>query len=218
MTYAELQVERDVQLQQMGADVLVGELEARLPVDAAHLERVSNMAIKVCLGLRGSPLPDELVLEIAKAAKLHDVGKAEEEIARLAELPRLLKPDEAAVVARHTEIGGIMIDNLQVHGDKGLYIAQSNAAHTARYHHHDFDELLVGGGFYPPKPMITAFVKMLDEFDAPQDAERPYLDKDSVKTAEEAAESVLEGTKGYELFAVSTDKIVEAMLKSADSR
>ena len=138
-----------------------------------HSVRVASIAVLVG---HGAGMPRELLVELATAGILHDVGKCKIPDAILYKADRL-DDDERRLVERHPVLGAqILLEN------RGA----SQMAVAAAFGHH----LRHDGGGYPELPdwgvssRITALVKVCDVFEA-LTAVRPYKSAMSARSAYE---------------------------------
>jgi hypothetical protein len=136
-------------------------VEARDSDAGKHLRRITHYSRALALSLG---YDDEAADEIAYAAMIHDVGKAQVPDAILKK-PGPLTPDERREIEKHTVWGHeLLADNEEF----------KTAAHVARWHHERWD-----GGGYPDRlhgaaiPIAARIAAVADVYDA-LISERPY--------------------------------------------
>lgn len=162
----ELNAELQERLKRTGAVDLLTGLGHFSSIDKAHSERVGLLAMDAVFAMTGDASE---ALRAGYEGTVHDVGKADSQVQRLAKLARPLSDEEQAFVnRRHTTLGFSMLRALRVDGkDEGL---RAGASMTALYHHSSPARLMAMNG----TALTTRVVQIADKFDAMQDGERPY--------------------------------------------
>ena len=126
-----------------------------------HLRHIQYYSLALALRMG---LPDEQAREIAYAAMIHDVGKAQVPDAIL-QKPGPLTPEERCEIQKHTIWAGALLSDTEEF---------TVARDVARYHHERWD-----GTGYPDGlageaiPMAARIVAVADVYDALV-SERPY--------------------------------------------
>jgi putative two-component system response regulator len=127
-----------------------------------HARRVGEVSALVAAEMGFDARYVELLL---RAAPLHDVGKIGIPDAILLK-PRVLTPEEFAVIRTHTEIGAEILS-----GSSSPVLQL--AAEIARYHHERWDGTGYVGLAGEDIPLVGRIVTVVDTFDA-LISERPY--------------------------------------------
>src|SRR5262245_51577487 len=127
---------------------------ARVPDVMTHGDRVAVFARLIA---RQIDLDDEAVLEVERAARFHDIGKAAVPLALLSK-PSRMTPGEIAVMQRHVEAGADILEATRT---------LSPIAPIVRASHEWF-----GGGGYPSTlsgqaiPLASRIIAIADAYDA----------------------------------------------------
>ena len=163
-----------------------------------HSEAVSRVATRIA---RQMGLPDKEVVEIRRAAILHDIGKIGIPDAILHK-PGALTAEEFSIVKAHSPNGQKILEPLKVD-------AMNRIALMVRHHHEKFE-----GGGYPDGlkghdiPLGARIVTLADSFDTMVSA-RGYK---KTRTLEEAVAELLRCRNTH-----FDPEIVEAFLKSLEA-
>jgi len=140
-------------------------LDKLSPETVGHSVRVSSGAMRVSLELLG--LSDDQVREIGFCALTHDIGKIQ--VAELVNLKRQLRPEEYAVVSRHTIYGEALLTDLsEEQTDQSSRDLLLTASMVARDHHNPISSS-------SPKESITALIVSADRDDATCGVQRSYM-------------------------------------------
>lgn len=137
-------------------------IEAKDPYTHGHVGRVETIAVQLAKALN---LPSNTVVQIAKAAILHDVGKISVPDSILMK-PGSLTPEEAAVMKTHVTIAPHIL--------KDIHSLSKEVIDMIIHHHERFD-----GKGYPDGlaaeniPVGAHIIAIADSFDA-MTSDRPY--------------------------------------------
>jgi HD-GYP domain-containing protein (c-di-GMP phosphodiesterase class II) len=153
-------------------DLMVAAIEARDPYTSGHSRRVasSSKTIAGALGLKA-----ELVERVEIAALLHDVGKIDEQFARILAKEGRLTPDEWETMKRHPARSAELV---------GMLSSLHDIVPAVRHHHENWD-----GTGYPDGvegesiPLAARIIMFADTLDAIT-TDRPYrkaLEPDEAK-------------------------------------
>ncbi|MCC6770357.1 MAG: HD-GYP domain-containing protein [Gemmatimonadaceae bacterium] len=143
-------------------DLMVAAIEARDPYTSGHSRRVSESSrvIAKALGLGAAE-----VERVEVAALLHDVGKIDEQFARILTKEGRLSPDEWELMKRHPVRGAELV---------GLLSSLKDIVPSVRHHHENWD-----GTGYPDGirgeniPLASRIIMFADTLDAIT-TDRPY--------------------------------------------
>lgn len=143
-------------------DLMVAAIEARDPYTSGHSKRVSQASkiIARAIGLK----PDK-VERVEVAALLHDVGKIDEQFARILTKEGRLTPDEWTLMKKHPVRGAELV---------GLLTSLKDIVPSVRHHHENWD-----GTGYPDAlkgesiPLASRIIMFADTLDAIT-TDRPY--------------------------------------------
>lgn len=143
-------------------DLMVAAIEARDPYTSGHSKRVSRASqiIAKALGYK-----DEQVERIGIAALMHDVGKIDEQFARILAKEGRLTPEEWEVMKRHPVRSAELV---------GMLSSLSDIVPAVRHHHENWD-----GTGYPEGlressiPLGSRIIMFADTLDAIT-TDRPY--------------------------------------------
>lgn len=143
-------------------DLMVAAIEARDPYTSGHSKRVAEASriIARALGLKS-----DKVERVEVAALLHDVGKIDEQFARILAKEGRLTPDEWTVMKRHPVRGAELV---------GLLTSLKDIVPAVRHHHENWD-----GTGYPDGvkgeaiPLASRIIMFADTLDAIT-TDRPY--------------------------------------------
>ena len=152
-------------------DLMVAAIEARDPYTSGHSKRVarSSKAIAIALGLK-----PEQVERVEVAALLHDVGKIDEQFARVLAKEGRLTPEEWTIMKRHPVRSAELV---------GLLTSLKDIVPAVRHHHENWD-----GTGYPDNlkgdniPLGSRIIMFADTLDAIT-TDRPYRKRLSVEEA-----------------------------------
>ncbi len=154
-------------------------------------------------GLFSNTLSDEYILNLSKAAPLHDVGKIKINDAILRK-PGKLTDEEYSEMKRHTEFGGNVVREIIGGVEDTEYV--KIAVEIASYHHERWD-----GKGYPKGlageeiPLCARIMAVADVFDALY-AERCY--KEPIRPVDKVLDIIKEG-RGTQFDPVIADVFVE---------
>ena len=143
-------------------DLMVAAIEARDPYTSGHSKRVSEASRIIAKALGLNP---EKVERVEVAALLHDVGKIDEQFARILAKEGRLTPDEWEVMKRHPVRGAELV---------GLLTSLKDIVPSVRHHHENWD-----GTGYPDGikgdaiPLASRIIMFADTLDAIT-TDRPY--------------------------------------------
>jgi putative nucleotidyltransferase with HDIG domain len=143
-------------------DLMVAAIEARDPYTSGHSKRVAAAAriIAKAIGLR-----PEQVERVEVAALLHDVGKIDEQFARILAKEGRLTPDEWETMKRHPGRSAELV---------GMLSSLKDIVPAVRHHHENWD-----GTGYPDGvraeniPLASRIIMFADTLDAIT-TDRPY--------------------------------------------
>lgn len=152
-------------------DLMVAAIEARDPYTSGHSKRVARASktIASALGLKA-----EQVERVEVAALLHDVGKIDEQFARVLAKEGRLTPEEWAIMKRHPVRSAELV---------GLLSSLKDIVPAVRHHHENWD-----GTGYPDNlkgdsiPLASRIIMFADTLDAIT-TDRPYRKKLTVEEA-----------------------------------
>lgn len=176
-------------------------LDARDPYTAGHSLRVADYAMKIG---QMAGLPFQQLIQLRKAALLHDIGKIGiPDVVLLKE--ETLTPEEFEHIKRHPVVGADILAQVQP------YDAMNPLLPGVRYHHERYD-----GKGYPEQlsgediPIFGRIIAVADAYDA-MTSDRPYRKG----MTHEKALAILEDGKGTQWDPYLTHLFVEDMkLKS----
>lgn len=175
-------------------DALSAALEAKSAYTCGHSERVAEISLLLA---RQMDLPLREQTRIHIGAHLHDIGKIGIPDAIL-DKPGRLTPAEFAVIKKHPEIGGQIVN-------KARWF--QSVVDIVRNHHERYD-----GGGYPDKlrkneiSLAARIVAVADAFDA-MTSPRPYR---AARSAKMAVEEMLR-CSGTQFDPAAIAALVEAM-------
>jgi putative nucleotidyltransferase with HDIG domain len=143
-------------------DLMVAAIEARDPYTSGHSQRVARASktIAVAIGLKS-----EQVERVEVAALLHDVGKIDEQFARILAKEGRLTPDEWETMKRHPVRSAELV---------GMLSSLKDIVPAVRHHHENWD-----GTGYPDGvsgesiPLASRIIMFADTLDAIT-TDRPY--------------------------------------------
>ena len=146
-------------------DLMVAAIEARDPYTSGHSKRVARASkiIARSLGLK----PDQ-VERVEVAALLHDVGKIDEQFARILAKEGRLSPDEWETMKKHPLRSAELV---------GMLTSLKDIVPAVRHHHENWD-----GTGYPASlkgdaiPLASRIIMFADTLDAIT-TDRPYRKK-----------------------------------------
>lgn len=152
-------------------DLMVAAIEARDPYTSGHSKRVARASktIASALGLR-----PEQVERVEVAALLHDVGKIDEQFARILAKEGRLTPEEWETMKRHPVRSAELVS---------LLTSLKDIVPAVRHHHENWD-----GTGYPDNikgeeiPLASRIIMFADTLDAIT-TDRPYRKRLSVEEA-----------------------------------
>lgn len=152
-------------------DLMVAAIEARDPYTSGHSKRVARASkiIAVALGLK-----PEQVERVEVAALLHDVGKIDEQFARILAKEGRLTPDEWETMKRHPLRSAELV---------GMLTSLKDIVPAVRHHHENWD-----GTGYPANlkgndiPLASRIIMFADTLDAIT-TDRPYRKRLSIEDA-----------------------------------
>jgi putative nucleotidyltransferase with HDIG domain len=143
-------------------DLMVAAIEARDPYTSGHSKRVARASktIAVALGLKA-----EQVERVEVAALLHDVGKIDEQFARILAKEGRLTPDEWATMKCHPVRSAELV---------GMLSSLKDIVPAVRHHHENWDgtgypDGIAGEGI----PLASRIIMFADTLDAIT-TDRPY--------------------------------------------
>ncbi|RZT23410.1 HD-GYP domain-containing protein [Fictibacillus sp. BK138] len=176
-------------------------LDARDPYTAGHSLRVADYAMKIG---QMAGLPFQQLLQLRKAALLHDIGKIGiPDIVLLKE--EKLTPEEFEQIKKHPVIGADILAQVQP------FDAMKPLLPGVRYHHERYD-----GNGYPEQlagediPIFGRIIAVADAYDA-MTSDRPYRKG----MTHEKALAILEDGKGTQWDPYLTQLFIDEMnLKS----
>lgn len=143
-------------------DLMVAAIEARDPYTSGHSKRVSEASRIIAKSIGLKP---EKVERVEVAALLHDVGKIDEQFARILAKEGRLTPDEWTVMKLHPVRGAELV---------GLLTSLKDIVPAVRHHHENWD-----GTGYPDNikgeniPLASRIIMFADTLDAIT-TDRPY--------------------------------------------
>lgn len=162
VVHLSLQVSQELRVQTKRAiEALADTIDKRDPYTFDHSSRVARYAERIATAMR---LPDELIDQIADAARIHDLGKMGITNAILYK-PDSLDPKEREDFQRHPVIGAEIV---------GRFPLYREGKELILYHHEHFD-----GSGYPHGlagdliPIGARIIAVADAFDA-MTSDRPY--------------------------------------------
>ena len=160
-------IRREVQglVESTGVQGYLHELGEVSPDTLSHCEEVSDLTILTADKLL--QLPEDQIAKLGYCALLHDIGKVDEEIARIVGLPRQLDENEARIVARHSYIGAGILNSVADQNSGNIAELLRTAAYIA-YNHHNPMRLSTNDG------KATAFVSVIDRTQSIYSGDRPY--------------------------------------------
>lgn len=143
-------------------DLMVAAIEARDPYTSGHSKRVSQSSRIIA---RAIGLSSEKVERVEVAALLHDVGKIDQQFARILSKEGRLTPDEWELMKLHPVRGAQLV---------GLLTSLKDIVPSVRHHHENWD-----GTGYPDGirgtsiPLASRIIMFADTLDAIT-TDRPY--------------------------------------------
>lgn len=143
-------------------DLMVAAIEARDPYTSGHSKRVSEASRIIAKSIGLKP---EKVERVEVAALLHDVGKIDEQFARILAKEGRLTPDEWTIMKLHPVRGAELV---------GLLTSLKDIVPAVRHHHENWD-----GTGYPDNikgesiPLASRIIMFADTLDAIT-TDRPY--------------------------------------------
>ncbi|MBK8248450.1 MAG: HD-GYP domain-containing protein [Gemmatimonadetes bacterium] len=143
-------------------DLMVAAIEARDPYTSGHSKRVASAATKIAKAIGLKP---EEVERVQVAALLHDVGKINEEFARILAKEGRLTAEEWDIMKRHPIRSAELV---------GLVSSLRDLVPAVRHHHENWD-----GTGYPDGrkgqdiPLASRIIMFADTLDAIT-TDRPY--------------------------------------------
>ena len=152
-------------------DLMVAAIEARDPYTSGHSKRVARASKIIARALGLKP---EQVERVEVAALLHDVGKIDEQFARILAKEGRLTPDEWATMKRHPVRSAELV---------GMLTSLKDIVPAVRHHHENWD-----GTGYPQNlkgeeiPLGSRIIMFADTLDAIT-TDRPYRKALSVEEA-----------------------------------
>ncbi len=195
-----VQAERNNQLLESYFATLAAALDARDPYTAGHSLRVAEYA--VAIGLLAK-LPEEEILDLRKAALLHDIGKIGIRDAVLLKEGRLTD-EEWDQIKQHPVLGEAILKQIEPVDAMAPFLP------GVRSHHERYD-----GGGYPDGlkgediPLFGRIIAVADAFDA-MTSNRPYRKG----LNEEKAISILEEGRGTQWDPYFAKLFVDAYRKN----
>lgn len=143
-------------------DLMVAAIEARDPYTSGHSKRVAAAATKIAKAIGLKP---EEVERVQVAALLHDVGKINEEFARILAKEGRLTAEEWEIMKRHPIRSAELV---------GLVTSLRDVVPAVRHHHENWD----GTGYPDGKrgdeiPLASRIIMFADTLDAIT-TDRPY--------------------------------------------
>lgn len=171
-------------------------LESKDPYTHGHSRRVERHVYRTAVALG---LPSEDVLELRKAAALHDVGKVRIPD-RILRKPAPLSSEERAIVEEHVVVGSWMVST----------VGGANVVAGVRHHHERWDGLGYPDGLSGYEiPLYARVIAVADAYDAITST-RPYRPA----AAREEAVRALRAEAGRQF----DPQVVEAFVASLPSR
>lgn len=143
-------------------DLMVAAIEARDPYTSGHSKRVANSAriIAKAIGLK-----PEQVERVEVAALLHDVGKINEEFARILAKEGRLTPEEWETMKKHPARSAELV---------GMLSSLKDIVPAVRHHHENWDGTGYPDGINAEKiPLASRIIMFADTLDAIT-TDRPY--------------------------------------------
>lgn len=152
-------------------DLMVAAIEARDPYTSGHSKRVARASKIIARSLGLKP---EQVERVEVAALLHDVGKIDEQFARILAKEGRLSPDEWETMKRHPVRSAELV---------GMLTSLKDIVPAVRHHHENWD-----GTGYPQNlkgeeiPLGSRIIMFADTLDAIT-TDRPYRKALSIEDA-----------------------------------
>ncbi|MEO7512910.1 MAG: HD-GYP domain-containing protein [Gemmatimonadaceae bacterium] len=152
-------------------DLMVAAIEARDLYTSGHSKRVARASRIIAKALQLKP---EQVERVEVAALLHDVGKIDEQFARILAKEGRLTPDEWATMKRHPVRSAELV---------GMLTSLKDIVPSVRHHHENWD-----GTGYPASlkgediPLASRIIMFADTLDAIT-TDRPYRKALSIEDA-----------------------------------
>lgn len=152
-------------------DLMVAAIEARDPYTSGHSKRVARASKIIARALGLKP---EQVERVEVAALLHDVGKIDEQFARILAKEGRLTPEEWATMKKHPVRSAELV---------GMLTSLKDIVPAVRHHHENWD-----GTGYPASlkgseiPLASRIIMFADTLDAIT-TDRPYRKKLDVEDA-----------------------------------
>lgn len=143
-------------------DLMVAAIEARDPYTSGHSRRVARASKIIARALGLKP---ELVERVEVAALLHDVGKIDEQFARILAKEGRLTPEEWDTMKKHPDRSAELV---------GMLTSLKDIVPAVRHHHENWD-----GTGYPASlkgndiPLASRIIMFADTLDAIT-TDRPY--------------------------------------------
>lgn len=152
-------------------DLMVAAIEARDPYTSGHSKRVARASKIIARALGLKP---EQVERVEVAALLHDVGKIDEQFARILAKEGRLTPDEWETMKKHPVRSAELV---------GMLTSLKDIVPAVRHHHENWD-----GTGYPANlkgndiPLASRIIMFADTLDAIT-TDRPYRKRLSIEDA-----------------------------------
>ncbi|MBS1985757.1 MAG: HD-GYP domain-containing protein [Bdellovibrionales bacterium] len=175
-------------------DLMVAAIEARDPYTSGHSKRVARASKTIAKAIGLKP---EQVERVAVAALLHDVGKIDEQFARILAKEGRLTPEEWSTMKRHPIRSAELV---------GMLSSLKDIVPSVRHHHENYD-----GTGYPDGlkgeniPLASRIIMFADTLDAIT-TDRPYRKALSV----EDARSEFLKFRGKQFDPMICDRVVSA--------
>lgn len=143
-------------------DLMVAAIEARDPYTSGHSKRVAEASRIIAKAIGLNP---EKVERVEVAALLHDVGKIDEQFARILAKEGRLTPDEWAIMKRHPVRGAELV---------GLLTSLKDIVPSVLHHHENWDGTGYPNGIRGEEiPLASRIIMFADTLDAIT-TDRPY--------------------------------------------
>lgn len=173
-------------------DLMVAAIEARDPYTSGHSKRVARASKIIARSLGLKPVQVE---RVEVAALLHDVGKIDEQFARILAKEGRLTPDEWEIMKKHPVRSAELV---------GMLTSLKDIVPAVRHHHENWD-----GTGYPANlkgndiPLASRIIMFADTLDAIT-TDRPYRKRLGV----EDARSEFVKFRGKQFDPVICDRVV----------
>ena len=143
-------------------DLMVAAIEARDPYTSGHSKRVARASQIIAKAILLKP---EQVERVEVAALLHDVGKIDEQFARILAKEGRLNPDEWATMKRHPVRSAELV---------GMLTSLKDIVPAVRHHHENWDGTGYPAGLKGESiPLASRIIMFADTLDAIT-TDRPY--------------------------------------------